>query len=293
VNNVEITNSAHLMGLSFPTRNLELSSTPAPIPSPKFAVGDWVQVNNYTSGVWEGIKGTVKTVGAYDLSDGYNYVILTHNGKPFRSGGFAEKYLRATTAPFEPKFKVGDWVEVTGCCNDGRCNGSKWQVKEQQSDFRGYYTVENERRTANYGERYLKATTKPFTPKFKVGDWIEITNWGSGFNGTKLQVSKVPALAGDYYKFEGKEDGYGFREQYLRDTDAPHWTDTKPVGAVAQILYSGGGTNRIIVKVAHDKWLHIYQNGDGKAAGTSERSNSRTRTLFGNIKNIEWQAEAL
>lgn len=223
---VEIVNDVHTLGLGFEPKNLEL--TVKPTPKPKFVVGDWVEVTGYAN-VWNGTKGEVTIVGDYERSrDSFSVVIRTADGKPSRSGGFDEKYLKVTTKPYVPKYAVGDWVEVQGCCSMPTCNGTKWQVKELPTSSSGYYVLENGDREANYSQNYLKAA------------------------------------------------------------EAPHWTKTKPVGSTAQVTYSGGGTNRVLTKISEDEWLHIYQDGDGKATFTANRSSERTRTLFGYTRNIQW-----
>lgn len=277
-------------------RRIKLSTKSKPIPAPKFAVGDWVKVTGYSTTSyngntgWEGVKGKVTMVGSYDRVDGYTYIIAPHEGKPYQSGGFEEKHLKATTKPFVPKFKVGAWVEVTGCCDESSCNGTKWQVTEVPTgeSVGNYYRLSNGDRNANYRELYLKAATKPWAPKFAVGDWVEITGWDSTFDGEKLQVETVPATSLGYYKFVGKGSGYGFSESYLKATEAPHWTESKPLGATAQLLYGGGAPARVVVKISDTDWLHIYQGDAGKADAIATKDNLTTKQLLGGSRKINW-----
>ena len=225
--NADIRKAGASFHLTFPVVNLEL--TEKPVPKAKFKTGDWVEVTGYSS-PWNGVKGEVTLVGDYERGrDTYSVVIRTADGKPSRTGGFAERYLKATTKPYVAKFKVGDWVEITECCGHNECDGNKAQVKSVPDYDRGYYILDRE---------------------------------GSDFSQ--------------------------YRESNLKATDAPHWSKTMPVGSVAQVSYSGGGTNRVLIKTAEDNWLHAYQDGDGKVTVTANRSNERTRTLFGNTRNIEW-----
>jgi hypothetical protein len=55
--------------------------------------------------------------------------------------------------------------------------------------------------------------------EFKVGDWVEITGWG-GSNGTKLQIREVPTPEDRFYRFEGKDNYYGFTDTYLKASKA-------------------------------------------------------------------------
>jgi hypothetical protein len=274
------------------SKRVKLSTKTKPVPASKYTVGDWVKVEGYSASNWDGNKGKVTLVGSYDSRDGYTYVISMHEGKPFVSGGFEEKYLKATTQPFIPAHKVGDWVEVSGCCADESCNGTVWQVVEVPTGGTtgNYYHLKNDDRlNANYAERFLKATTKPEPkPRFKVGDWVEVTGWNSGMNGTKLQIKLVPDTKSGYYNFENKDTFFGFSERHLTATEAPHWTEAKPVGATAQALYSGGGTNRILTKVTPTEWLHIYQDTDGKGDSIATKTNKTTKELFGSNRNLRW-----
>lgn len=257
-------------------------TTKQPIPKAKFGVGDWVRVTGYTpygtSTNWEGVKGKVIMVGDYSAYDKtYSYVIETAGGKPYLTGGFDENYLKHTVAPVVHKFKVGDWVEVTGCCTMPTCNGTVWQVEAQRGEASPYYELKSEKgNTSNYSERNLKAASKP-EHKFKVGEWVEVTGWGSGQNGTKLQVKAVPVNVGGYYKFEGKDSGYGFTERYLQATTVPHWTESEPIHSAIRI----GG--RTIVKIAEDKWLFLYHDGSysEEIGSMTTRNNEDTRNALG------------
>lgn len=221
-NRVTISSASGRLG--FDLENLELTEKPAP-PAPKYAVGDWVQVSGYThpSNPWEGVKGKVAVVDDYEDRDGvgYSYVIEPHERKPYTSGGFTEKYL--------------------------------------------------------------KPATQPITNKFKVGDWVEITGWSNSLDGEVMQVKAVATALSGYYKFENKPDNFGYSEKYLKAAEAPHWTDTKPVGAVAQLISSvsyGSKTDRVVVKIATNSWLHLYQNDDGKVGASQPRSSEDTKLLL-------------
>jgi len=277
---VHAANDKFKRGLYFLRENLEL--TEAPVPVAKFAIGDWVKVEDYST-TWNGVKGQITMAGGYDSRGSYFYIIKTHDFAYASTGGFDEKYLKATTAPFIAKYKVGDWVEVTGCCSLPTCNGTKWQIKEVPTADRTYYHLENDDRTANYTESFLKTATKPEPkPKFKAGDWVEINGW-SADDGEKLQVKTVPASVEGFYAFENKPVSYGFRERFLKATTAPvgpHWTETEPVHSAIRI----GG--RTVVKVAADQWLFLYHDGSysEKIDSMRIRNNEDTRNVFGSAK---------
>jgi hypothetical protein len=139
-------------------RRIKLSTKPKP--APKFKVGDWVKVQGYdTSGDsgWEGRKGKIETVSA----DMVTYIVdFEPSGDGgYSGGGFNVKHLVATEAPApKSKFKVGDWVEITGW---GDNDGEKLQITEVPAGADGYYKFEGKPKVYGFSARHLKATTAP------------------------------------------------------------------------------------------------------------------------------------
>ena len=273
--------------LSFPKRSVALTEAPA---SPVYGVGDRVE---FTEGYSFFGAGDAGTVTALDTTEGSPVLLEVDMDCGRHTSAFTYRFKHSTkTEPVPPsKFKVGDWVEVTGY-------GSTWDtVKGQITTVREYdvrakrynYIIKTHdfsyATTGGFAEKFLKATTAP--NKFKVGDWVEITGWSRYCDGQVLQIADVPnGLDKLYYAFA--DNGGGFTDKYLRAVEEPHWTITKPVGATAQALFSGGTVNRILTKIDKDEWLHIYQNSDGSGQSIAKRTNQRTKELFGSSPNLRW-----
>ena len=224
---------------AFATR-FKHSNRAKPIPAAKFKVGDWVQVTDYSSAIWDGAKGQITMVGDYDTRDGgYSYIIECAGGKPYHSGGFDEKYLKTTTAPVVHKFKVGDLVTFNEKDN------MYWQGGKARVTA-----------VKDFG-------TSPYTLEI-----IEGPPKNSIYTDAGMTLTARDSLL----------------EAYVE----PHWTESKPVGATAQVTFNSGSPNRILTKLSADEWLHVYQHINGKGESTAKRTNKDTEYLLRNTHNLNW-----
>jgi len=105
--------------------------------------------------------------------------------------------------------------------------------------------------------------------EFKVGDWVEITGWGSTQNGMKLQIRAVPTPEDEYYRFVGKDSFYGFTDRYLKAVEDPTLAESKAAHpsngkaeAVEHPAHYGGDTTYEVIKVAEawglDKDAYLF-----------------------------------
>lgn len=124
---------------------------------PEFNVGDWVKVVKYPSNsVW--YEQVVQVIGETDAKSSVMKVMgKTALGNP-RTGYFLDHELEAAEKPAEHKFKVGDWVKVTGW--NTTWNGKVFQIKEVPEEVGGYYRFENAG-TNGFSDEYLESAEAP------------------------------------------------------------------------------------------------------------------------------------
>lgn len=253
-----------------------------------FKVGDKVKYVGGCTG-WGGRVATVTEANRIaELGGAFDYLIADAQSDLLVSARELE-----LVKP-EPKFKVGDIVTFAEPKND-HWQGGKAEVVEGNGKTWGRFTarvrvIEGPPKntmyfggeTLNFDPAHLNLWKAP--TKFKVGEWVEITGWGSTLNGTKLQVRAEPSSSSPYYRFEGQDNSYGFTDRYLKAAEAPksfptimlssggfettafkdvYITDTKPVDNVNDPSHYGGKDNPYeVIKVAEawglDKDAYLF-----------------------------------
>lgn len=284
-----------------------VGTTPAPEPVKEylFREGDHVRFLAGHNEVWTGTEFTVREdVEKRDGSTRWVTVRLkvTKPAVGLRSYGAGEhcqipshKLEKFTPAP-EPKFKVGDWVKVEGYAAP-TWDGTVGKVVEL---FGKNVLIKNEEHSLfglTFPVASLVPAEKPWTPKFKVGDYVRTSGWGHTWDDVTSIVVEVPQTAHEFYTIaltapsSGlKKDHKGrFSERLLKASEKPaepHWTESKPVGSVGQVTYGDNGdVNRVILKTAEDEWLHLYQDVRGVVYNVAKRDSLSTKVL---AKNVAW-----
>lgn len=265
--------------------------------------GDWVLVKDYApgAGVFEGWEGEVTDIG-------YGHTTVKFTGKRYDTGTFANKFVIPAVKP-KNLFNVGDWVKVVG--RSDKHDGTVGTVqKVNTTDFSRavLYTIHKDNvgddttkfisdNVLSFFEYQLEETAAPKEPKFRKGDWVQVKGYdnsgSTAWEGRKGQIEYEANLDSSTYvvDFTPSDDGGyasgGFDETTLVAATAPepkpepHWTETTPVGQVAQLTYEGGA-NRILVRQNLDGWLHLYQSREtGLNSTGTVRSNEHTKQLLG------------
>ena len=255
----------------FKEAKLELTEKPT-----KFKLGDWVRVANYPTGSsWYNAIGEVVALP----SDNDDCCYKIKSDRTSYRGIFNEDELVAAEKP--AKFKAGDWAKVTG-------RKDKWDGRlvtiTSGPDSSGYYLTKldgksgNENRAHFKGSKLEKTDDRP-APEFKAGDWVKVKNYAAGWDGVVGQVTRISEYSGAVVIGTQEHGTAGFAPKYLEATEEPHWAFTKPVGTTVQLNWNGGGPERVVTKVAKDKWLHLYQNGEGSVKQTAYRTDLQTSRL--------------
>lgn len=288
----------HYVGaLHFLSNEIEpVGGTPAPEPEKEylFREGDHVFYTG-TNRDWKGVEGTLE----HDVVKPNNRpvsITLTKVPESLASYGYrtgrtgstvilaADSVEKFTPEP-DPKFKAGDWVKVVG--RNDKYDGIVGQIDSKGwANFWGVTGTDG--KSYQFAEDKLVPTEEPVVHKFKVGDWVKVVNYRGTWRGKVGQVTAQPTEHTRLYEVKsGDRTGLVFLESELEATTEPHWTETKPVGATAQVRYSSGDVSRVITKIGDDKWLHLYQHRDGGVTVSAHRDNRRTATLV-MLKNVTW-----
>jgi hypothetical protein len=276
-----------------------VGTTPAPEPEKEylFREGDTVHYTD-TNTAWKGAEFTVnedieasfRGVSAFtvtQVTEGmkhYSYRVgsVVHISPSSVTKGAAPKP--------EPKFKQGDWVKVVG--RNDQYDGIVGTIeKKEWANFWGVTGTDG--RFYHFVENKLVPTEKPFEPTYKVGDWVKVVNY-SGWNGTVGQVVKERTATDTITKIKvhGSERTGVFLDSEIEASEKPaepHWTVSKPVGALAQVEL-GGQPERVLLKVSDTEWLHLYQHdNNGKVGCGTKRDNGATELLTHN-STINWKS---
>lgn len=214
----------------------------------EFKAGDKVRILKTN---WTGRVGKVVSL------DGYMWPI-----KVEIAGGERSFLLASELELVKPRFKVGDWAKAVNFGSaGGSFEGRVGQVSEVWNELNGdtktatlaYPKVEGKWDTGTFAVEYLVPAEAPKPDhKFAVGDWVEITGWGGGYEGQTLQVTALPEPGNIYYRLAGHA---GFSEKYLKAAEDPAlscavvkgYTDTKAVHTFAK-----GGLTTKAVDVVND-----------------------------------------
>jgi hypothetical protein len=290
-------------GLTFPVASLVPAEEP--VKPPKFKAGDWAKVGagygNYSGKVFE-----VKAGEAESKNGNVELHLIDPAGRMADwTGYFATSILEQAKKPV-PTFNVGDRVEFIDDYNGTRSIGDAGTVTSLSNSYNNqtvgklvYLTMDNGDTINGVFACRLKLTDKPkpWAPKFKVGDYVRTSGWGHTWDDVTSIVVAVPQTVREFYTIaltapSGglKKDHEGrFTERKLigaQKPAEPHWTESKPVGTVAQVTYGDNGdVNRVILKTAEDEWLHLYQDVRGVVYTAAKRNNKATKVL---AKNVAW-----
>ena len=252
----------------------------------EYKVGDKVTVTNKVMGYY-GKSGVVTSLEGYYKQ--WPIDVRLENG--------AKASYAADEIDLAAKFKVGDWVKVQG-------RGDKWDgtvgtvQKVTVGDHSGHgncYTIfknDSAAEPLGFYESKLVATEAPVTHKFKVGDWVEVTGWSTGWDGQVLQVDGLPPLGSKYYLLS---DGAGFSDAHLKAAKAPKsagLTLTNRAGAVVlngkpadmvngPIHYGGADNPYEVIKVAEAWGLekNAYLFNALKYLGRAEHKGKKVEDL--------------
>lgn len=218
---------------------------PSEVQKVAFKVGDWVKVVGYSipNSLFEGQEGEV--ISTYDGDD---HVRIKFDRDSIPEGTFSSRYVQPAERPvIEPKYKVGDWVQVSGYHNGSPWEGVKGKVSLVSDHSDGTYTYVIEThdfmfKSGGFDEKYLTPTDEPFTPKFKIGDWVEVVNYPtlSMWFGKIGQVTEVPAESGKLYTIQVADSTYKpvFLENELAAAEKP-FTPKFKLGDWVKVSYAG------------------------------------------------------
>lgn len=127
-----------------------------PAPEPKVKTGDWGKVpagyGSYSGKVFEVRKGDNRD-GSVELN-----LVEPETGRKW-VGYFPKNSVELAEKPWAPKFKLGDWVKVTGWSSN--FDGNVYQVAALPVQSGGCYVLKNENGTDGFSDTYLVAAEEP------------------------------------------------------------------------------------------------------------------------------------
>lgn len=247
---------------------------------PKFNIGDYVQVTKYNS-TFSGTKGWVVARPTFDTS-GYIH-INTKDKTGAAQWRFAPSQLIAAEEPFVSQFKAGDYAKIISKAY-GDYTGKVFEVKEGEKAATNSLVQLNlidpkdisHAWVGHFNPSALEKIEKPFVPKFKKGDWVEVTKehnsvW-AGVGQIETEATKgwsdviVKLATGDRAGSTG-----GFAESKLIAA-----TEPKPfsVGDYVEVVanpksclyYHAGKQGWVVEPKYKDSWIHVSLEGKGKKA---------------------------
>jgi ribosomal protein L21E len=194
----------------FYTKALEKAEKPW---APKFKKGDWVEITEKVNPAWAGI-GQIELESTKDL-DTY---LVKFDRVDRNKGGFSESDLIPAEAP--KPFKIGDRVEVVEFGDKDASDYNKYKgefgtVVVEQQQVGGFIRLElDSGKTPLFLPEELKHTTVQ-KPIFKVGDYVEVVNWGASWVGTKGEIISTSFILGEtHYQIKdefGRTSGWTYR----------------------------------------------------------------------------------
>jgi len=230
------------------------------IPETKFKVGDRVQ-NAKGQFSYKKHKGQeLVVVKVLSQARSYDYAVsVVGSTRPADSGDYFEAELEAYVAPQPATFNVGDYAEVHGRLDSW--DGAIVRIDTLPAGEFSFYKVnvvsggQNDYTgSAHFLPRQLKAAEKPWEPKFKKGDWVEVTNnsaWAgigqivreASYSGDSLSV-EMHADNGNYGA--GKRGGFSESDVIPASKPIPKSQHVKAdfkVGQKVKALSYGGDVN--------------------------------------------------
>ena len=243
-------------GLLYDVTELE-KGTPTLLTRHGYKAGDKVRptgVNPHmTAGKFTKLGGTI----AEDQRGEAEFIYVTVDG--VAAIYLPEEIEKGEVVP-EPKFKVGDWVEVTGYSSV--YNGVQGEIRRNSPWAPDRFVIKNDKMgELTFRPEHLKEAKRPVAPAFKVGDYVEVHGRGDKWDGTKGEVTKIEAPG--FYQFVTVVDADG---QNLQFDIAKLKHAERPAPKPKTVLDEAG------VKVG-DK---VYWSGKNTALTTDFRENGAT-----------------
>lgn len=263
------------------------------LPETKFKVGDRVQNAKGQFSYMKHKGKELEVVALRERASTYDYTVGVVGDTSRSHADYIEYELEAYKAPQPATFNVGDYAEVHGRLDSW--DGAIVRIDTLPAgEFSSFYKVNvvsggknDYTGSAHFLPRQLKAAEKPWEPKFKKGDWVEVTN-NSQWAGLG-QVKREASYSGDSLSVEMHADngnyGAGKRGGFS-ESDVIPASEPKPfkLGDYVEVVghnYSNGKKGWVVEPNSHwegDDYIHITTEKGGK---------SQWRYPAGNLKAVE------
>lgn len=249
------------------------------LPETKFKVGDRVQNAKGQFSYMKHKGKELEVVALRERASSYDYTVGVVGDTSRSHADYFEYELEAYVAPQPATFNVGDYAEVHGRL-DG-WEGAIVRIDKLPAGEFSFYKVnvvsggQNDYTgSAHFSPSQLKAAEKPWEPKFKKGDWVEVTN-NSQWAGLG-QVKREASYSGDSLSVEMHADngnyGAGKRGGFS-ESDVIPASEPKPfkIGDYVEVVghnYSNGKKGWVVEPNSHwegDDYIHITTVKGGKS----------------------------